>query len=81
MRPLVLVEGEGFKRFMSIVQLAYEVLHVVGVIKDIYGDEKVKVAHELGDITLITDIWTSTSVDSCFGFTSHYISSSWELKT
>ena len=86
MRPLAIVEGEGFKRFMSVVQPAYEVpsrKHVAGVIKGIYDDEKAKVVRELSDaswIALTTDFWTSTSVDSYFGLTSHYISPGWELK-
>ena len=57
--------------------------HAVGVIKGIYDEEKAKVTRELSDaswIALTTDFWTSTSVDSYFGLTSHYISPGWELK-
>ena len=87
MRPLALVEGEGFKSFMTVVQPAYEVpsrKHVLSVIKSIYTDEKAKVVRDLGDAfwtALTTDFWTSTSVDSCFGLTCHYISSNWELES
>ena len=53
------------------------------MIKGIYDEEKAEVARELGDtswIALTTDFWTSASVDSYFGLTSHYISPGWELK-
>uniref|UniRef100_A0A803QDT8 Uncharacterized protein n=1 Tax=Cannabis sativa TaxID=3483 RepID=A0A803QDT8_CANSA len=81
------VEGEGFKHLMKVVQPRFVVPSRMTVARDIYQlylDEKVKLKEELikmgQRVCLTTDCWTSIQQILYMCLTAHYIDSDWCLQ-
>ena len=87
LRPIAIVEGNGFRRMMAILEPQYRVpsrKHVTKILHDIYAEVKSVVESELSmvaDVALTCDFWTSRASDAYLGVTAHYITPTWELKS
>ena len=85
LRPLSIVEGEGFKRLMNYVEPGYTVpshTHITTICRHLYSELKEKLILEIASckyVALTTDIWTSAVVQGFITLTAHYITDSWEL--
>ena len=87
LRPIGVVEGEGFQRLIQMLEPAYTVPSRKTISKELkVMQEEVKenVTSELGQATyvaLTTDFWSSFANDSYLGVTCHFISPQWELRS
>lgn len=87
MLPLSFTEKNGFKNFMSVAVPGFNIpgrKAVTSKICKLYYD----VAHKLSiilnnatTVSITTDAWTSTAVESYVTVTVHFINDSWELKS
>ena len=87
LRPIAIVEGNGFRRMMAILEPQYRVpsrKHVTKILHDIYAEVKSVVESELSmvaDVALTCNFWTSRASDAYLEVTAHYITPTWELKS
>jgi len=86
MRPINLIEGKGFKRFMKIVEPGYTVPKREYVSSELTEKHKViknQVRSEIDEcaaVSFTTDIWSSIKMEGYMTVTAHMISSDWEMK-
>ena len=86
LRPLSVVEGEGFKRLMAFVEPGYKVpsrTHVTSVCQKIYAtlkSELLATPSEVDHLALTTDIWTSRATQAYMTVTCHYLTPDWKLE-
>lgn len=84
MRPISIVEGEGFKDFLREIEPRYSIPSRTTVTKNIvklYDTTRENVRQILSDkdIALTTDGWTSLATNAYVTVTAHLISETWEL--
>ncbi|KAL3971429.1 mitogen-activated protein kinase binding protein 1 [Sarotherodon galilaeus] len=72
MRPLAVVEGEGFKEMLTTFQPGYTLPSRLEKLRN----ELKKVTSK---ISLTTDAWTSLVTESYLGVTCHFINDNWDL--
>lgn len=86
-RPISLVEDEGFKNFVSLLDPKYVIptrRKLRALIEAKYEQERVKAIEEISratHVSLTTDLWTSLSCESYMAVTAHFIDSTWTLKS
>ena len=86
MRPISLVEGEGFRKLMSVTEPTYMVPScktVTNVLRGMQAEVRERITRELGEVhwvALTTDFWTSAAVESYLGVTVHFITRQWKLE-
>ncbi|KAI7790056.1 putative zinc finger BED domain-containing protein 4-like, partial [Triplophysa rosa] len=85
MRPLSMVEDDGFKAMISTFNPKYELPSRTFFMKKmekkyecIKGKLK-KALQETDSIALTTDIWTSVATEAYLGVTCHYLGEDWEM--
>ncbi|XP_057705119.1 E3 SUMO-protein ligase ZBED1-like [Corythoichthys intestinalis] len=85
MRPLSIVEDEGFKAMVSTFNPKYELPSRTFFTKQMekkYDFIKAKMTQalrETDNLALTTDIWTSISTEAYIGVTCHYIGKNWNM--
>ncbi|KAF3833166.1 hypothetical protein F7725_026831, partial [Dissostichus mawsoni] len=85
MRPVNIVEGEGFKQMMKFIEPGYTVPKrdtVMHAIKNKYNTTKQVLLEKLKACTAVsftTDTWTSNQMDGYMTVTEHFISQEWQL--
>ncbi|RXM97388.1 Zinc finger BED domain-containing protein 1 [Acipenser ruthenus] len=86
MRPISIVEGDGFREFCSEMESRYKIPSRTTISKNIiklYDTTRANVKqilHDCKDIALTTDGWTSLATDAYVTVTAHCITDSWELQ-
>ena len=87
LRPIIIVEGVGFKHLLSYVEPGYHVpshTQVATVCRRLYNVQKERLKEEIADcshVALTTDIWTSSAVESYPTVTVHFIDKLWQMCT
>ena len=88
MRPYSVVQNEGFKNMLKVLEPRYEIpsrTHFSEkVVPDLYEREKKKVVDELSQVSavaLTTDGWTSRGTESYVTITAHFITEDWEMRS
>nr|XP_054604938.1 E3 SUMO-protein ligase ZBED1-like [Nothobranchius furzeri] len=86
MRPLAVVEGEGFKEMLTTFQPGYTLpsrRHFTSMMERKYQTSVEKLRSELkkasSKISFTTDAWTSLVTESYLGVTCHFINDNWDL--
>jgi len=86
MRPLSMVEDEGFKKMVSILNPGYILpsrTHFTKLMERKYQEalQKIKSAINTTNsrMALTTDIWTNVSTEAYLGITCHYIGNDWKM--
>ena len=87
-RPVKMVECEGFKRLLSYLEPGYTIpsrKHFTKLLRLKHASCTEKLVKQLQDeatgIALTTDIWTSTVVETYITVTAHYLDPSWTMKS
>jgi len=86
LRPISLVEGDGFKNFMHEVAPDYKLPGATTVGKYVgvaYQTKKKQLENLLSlqtDIALTTDMWTSVGTDGYITLTAHFIDEQWTYR-
>ncbi|MGH0161218.1 UNVERIFIED_CONTAM: hypothetical protein FKN15_040477 [Acipenser sinensis] len=84
MRPISIVEGDGFREFCSEMESRYQIPSCTTISRNIvklYDTTRANVKqilHDCKDIALTTDGWTSLATDAYVTVTAHCITDSWE---
>ena len=87
MRPIALIEGEGFSDFVRALDPSYEIpsrKHIMSKLSDLYAVLRGNVESKLREaqfVSVTLDFWTSHATESYLGVTVHLISADWVLKT
>ena len=88
MRPYSIVDNEGFKNMLNVLEPRYEVpsrtYFSANIIPNLHRKVKSMVEKELNQATYIaltTDAWTSRAADSYNTVTAHFIDVEWDLKS
>ncbi|XP_051994042.1 E3 SUMO-protein ligase ZBED1-like [Xyrauchen texanus] len=86
MRPMAMVEDEGFKKMVSILNPGYILpsrTHFTKLMERKYQEafQKIKSAINTTNsrMALTTDIWTSVATEAYLGITCHYIGNDWKM--
>ncbi|KAM3857052.1 E3 SUMO-protein ligase ZBED1-like [Diretmus argenteus] len=86
MRPIAIVEGQGFREMIKAFQPGYTLPSrhcITNLMEKKYEATLEKVKAELkkvkSKITLTTDAWTSIATEAYLGVTCHFINQDWEL--
>ena len=86
LRPINIVEGDGFTRILNVLEPDYQVpshTHIAKVCRELYAKLKEKLRENIqscGHVALTSDIWTSSAVDGYITLTAHFITD-WQLHT
>ena len=86
LRPIAIVEGDGFKRMMATLKPGYTCpsrKHISTIITRKYELCIDKMKHRLQYCTacsLTTDIWSSCATEAYVTLTIHYLDDDWEMK-
>uniref|UniRef100_A0A3B5A3U7 BED-type domain-containing protein n=1 Tax=Stegastes partitus TaxID=144197 RepID=A0A3B5A3U7_9TELE len=87
MRPLSMVEDEGFQKMISTFNPKYALpsrAHFAKMMEKKYEDIKGKLKNtltEIDGIALTTDIWTSVAAEAYLGVTCHFLGEDWGMKS
>lgn len=85
MRPVNVVEGEGFRKLMKIMEPDYTVPNRSSISNTLslkYSDLRGQIYALIEKATALsftTDIWTSVSMEAYMAVTCHFITQEWEL--
>ena len=84
LRPVSIVEGNGFRQLINYLEPDYQVpshTHITTVCHRMYQVERDRVKAELHDrhVGFTSDIWMSASTQSYITITVHFIADKWEL--
>ncbi|CAL9687558.1 unnamed protein product [Knipowitschia caucasica] len=86
MRPLNMVDGEGFKKMIKRFHPGYTLpsrTHFTKLMEQKYTKKMEEVKAFLknvkGKLTLTTDAWTSMATEAYLGVTVHFVNDEWEL--
>ena len=84
MRPVAIVEGQGFREMINTFHPGYTLpsrRHFTDLMEKKYEAalERVKCEIKNKKITLTTDAWTSIATEAYLGVTCHFITEDWEL--
>ena len=86
LRPLRVVEGEGFKRLMGYIEPDYKVpsrIHVTSICHKKYDKIKEELFASLSmvpNVALTSDIWTSRATQDAT-VTVHFITADWKMES
>lgn len=85
MRPLSVVENEGFRNTMATLEPRYNIpsrQHITDVaLPKLYREVKATVLDSAERVTLTCDAWTSRATQSYVTLTAHHIDEHWNLKS
>uniref|UniRef100_A0A8C9WTI1 HAT C-terminal dimerisation domain-containing protein n=1 Tax=Sander lucioperca TaxID=283035 RepID=A0A8C9WTI1_SANLU len=88
MRPYLVVQNEGFKHMLKVLEPRYDIpsrTHFSEkIVPDLYEQEKKKIVDELSrasSVALTTDGWTSRGTESYVTITAHFITADWEMRS
>ena len=87
LRPLRVVDGEGFKRLMGYIEPDYKVpsrTHVTSVCRKKYDKIKEELFASLSmvpNVALRCDIWTSRATQAYVTVTVHFITADWKMES
>ena len=87
MKPIRMVEGEGFNSLLAFLEPGYKIpskKHFSKLIHQKHDLAKAKLCEALtaaGKIALTTDIWTSSATEAYLTVTVHYLSPTWDMHT
>ncbi|XP_078028245.1 E3 SUMO-protein ligase ZBED1-like [Epinephelus lanceolatus] len=86
MRPLAIIEGEGFKEMLTTFNQGYSLpsrRHFTSMMEEKYETSVEKLRNKLkavnSKISLTTDAWTSMVTEAYLGVTCHFIDEKWNL--
>ena len=86
-RPIAIVEGEGFQEMMHLVEPGYKVPSRKYFTKSLHlkyseGVKNLKkmLTDEASSLAITTDIWTSSTNDSYIPLTIHFVTKEWETR-
>lgn len=85
MRPVNVVEGEGFRKLMKIMEPDYTVPNSSSISNTLslkYSDlrgQMYALVEKATALSFTTDIWTSVSMEAYMAVTCHFITQEWEL--
>lgn len=85
MRPVNVVEGEGFRKLMKIMEPDYTVPNRSSISNTLslkYSDLRGQIyalVEKATALSFTTDIWTSVSMEAYMAVTCHFITQEWEL--
>ena len=84
LRPVSIVEGDGFRQLINYLEPEYRIpshTHITSVCHRMYQVEREKLEAELvgRHVGLTSDIWTGAATQGYITVTAHFISDSWEL--
>ena len=85
MRPVHVIEGQGFIKLMAYLEPGYKVpsrKHVTSIIRQKHDLGRKKLQERLGEVTslvLTTDIWTSAATEAYISVMGHFITPYWDL--
>ena len=88
LRPIDVVNGEGFQRLMAYLESGYHLpsdTHFTHLIERQYTAMKAKVyellEHKVGYVAATANMWTSIATDSYLAVTVHYLDDEWAMKS
>lgn len=87
MRPVNIVEGEGFKEFMWALEPGYTipkretVMHAVNAKYTSTRAEIYDLIKKCEAVSFTTDIWTSLQMEAYLTVTAHLITGDWQLES
>lgn len=85
MRPLSMVEDDGFTKMIHTLNPGYTLPSRTHFTKRKYEEIFMKVKSAINTTTnklaLTTDVWTSVATEAYFGFTCHYITDDWDMQS
>ncbi|CAJ1068387.1 zinc finger BED domain-containing protein 1-like isoform X2 [Xyrichtys novacula] len=87
MRPLSMVEDEGFQKMISTFNPKYTLpsrTYFTKLMEKKYEEIKAKLTNILkkcDSIALTADIWTSVATEAYLGVTGHFLGEDWEVKS
>lgn len=90
MMPISMVDGEGFRQMMHLLEPAYHIPSrgtITSRIEKRYTDAKSELLAQLANVTaaskvaLTTDSWTALTTESYVTVTCHYIAEDWRVTT
>ena len=86
LKPISMVEGLGFRYFLHSLNPQYKVpcrKTVSKYLQKLYEEEKADLISTITglDVSITSDLWTSTAQQGYIGITAHYISSDWILSS
>ncbi|XP_035500943.2 zinc finger BED domain-containing protein 4-like [Scophthalmus maximus] len=88
MRPLAIVEGEGFREMVNTFHSGYRLPsrhHFTFLMERKYAStmDKVKIEQKkcTSKLSLTTDAWTSVATEAYLGVTCHFMNENWELSS
>ena len=86
LRPLSVVEGEGFRQLLNYIEPNYRVPsrpHVRTVCQKLYASvkEKLHIALQSRYVAFTSDLWTSQAVQAYLTVTAHFITEQWVLES
>ena len=86
LRPIRVVEGEGFQNLVNYLEPGYEVPCRKSITSIIHRKHEIakhklkdKLEREANSIALTTDIWTSSATEAYITVSAHYISAEWGM--
>ena len=83
LRPVRMVEGQGFQMLMEYCEPEYTVPSWKHIMFDRYKSGKAlitdKLQSDVFSLSLITDIWMSSSTEAYISLTCHFLTSQWEF--
>ena len=88
LRPINMVNGEGFQRLIAYLEPGYHLpsdTHFTHLIERQYSAMKTKVCellqHKVSYVAVTADVWTSIATDSYLTVTVHYLDDEWAMKS
>ena len=87
LRPIEVVDGTGFNRFLNCVEPGYVVpsrTFVMNCLKERYAAMKYKLQESFrlcDSLALTSDIWTSRATQAYVTITAHYITEDWRIQS
>ena len=86
LRPLSIVEDDGFRQLWNYVEPKYQVpsqLHVRSVCQKLYHSERERLMTKLQakHVALTNDLWISLAVQAYLTVTAHFINEDWMIES
>ncbi len=84
LRPLRLVEGQGFRELLAFFEPGYNPPSAAALVRRKHLIAQQQLKDKLGKEVLVvaftTDIWTSIATEAYVTVTCHYVSCGWQMK-
>ena len=86
LRPLSIVEDQGFKQLLNYIEPNYRVPsrpHITSICQKLYLSEKEKLLEKLQSryVSLTSDLWTSHAIQAYLTVTVHFINEEWNMES